>query len=661
MRLPEFVAISAPLIVSWTLQLGSVYALLLALPRLMEPSEYAAATAALSVYLVITAPCVALQASDSAFPLVAFGTLLRWVVVAGLATLVAVPGIGAVFHLPVAPLTLLVVALPASVLASARMQELRRSGARSVPIGQAAGAAVRVAASITLVLAGWGLAGILAGVAFADVLTLALVSLGSRQRSGDRARRPSPSVGSPLGPTIFAVTSVVLLIQLDLLMAVHRLPGREAGAYAAAGMLTRALVLTPAIGAAAVMRGRSAIGGADPFQWLHRSLAATIAALVALWLALAFFGDPVAAVILGPKLEGASSLIPVLAAVAGSLAVIWQLSYFHLVAASRSHLLLLGIASVEVAALAVVTASPDVIAWTALVGAAAGAFLQYVGARAISRWSPPLSELRPHEEIASATRLPGEEVELSMILPCYNAGPGLRVFLERLTAELERGGSYEIIVVSDGSTDGTVEIAQRFPSPCVRVIHYPDRAGKGHALRVGLNAARGAFVGFIDADGDIDPRAIGPFLSLMNLYEPDVVLGSKRHPMSQVSYPALRRVMSWTYHKLARVLFRINVRDTQTGLKLVRRDVLARVLPRMFEKRYAFDLELLVVARMLGFTNVFEAPVRIDYRFSSNVNPDAVVGILRDTAAIFYRRYILDTYRHAGDRLLIVRPSLQDD
>ena len=70
----------------------------------------------------------------------------------------------------------------------------------------------------------------------------------------------------------------------------------------------------------------------------------------------------------------------------------------------------------------------------------------------------------------------------------------------------------------------------------------------------------------------------------------------------------------------------MNVRDTQTGLKLIRRDVLAAVLPRMLEKRYAFDLEFLVVARSLGFARVFEAPVRIDYRFASHVNPGPRCG-----------------------------------
>jgi glycosyltransferase involved in cell wall biosynthesis len=158
-------------------------------------------------------------------------------------------------------------------------------------------------------------------------------------------------------------------------------------------------------------------------------------------------------------------------------------------------------------------------------------------------------------------------------------------------------------------------------------------------------------VAFCDADGDIEPDAIEPFLAVMKLYEPDIVLGSKRHPLSEVHYPPLRRLLSWSYHKLARLLFRVNVRDTQTGFKLIRRDALAAVLPRMLEKRYAFDLEFLVVARSLGFTRVFEAPVRIQYRFASQVDLRSVIRIGLDTLAIFYRHYVLNTYRRAGERL----------
>jgi glycosyltransferase involved in cell wall biosynthesis len=169
--------------------------------------------------------------------------------------------------------------------------------------------------------------------------------------------------------------------------------------------------------------------------------------------------------------------------------------------------------------------------------------------------------------------------------------------------------------------------------------------GKGQALRFGLSRARGRFVAFIDGDGDVDPRAIRPALALTQLYEPEIVLGSKRHPLSEVRYPPLRRLMSWTYHKLCRLLFRVKVRDTQAGFKLIRRDVLSTVLPRMLEKRYAFDLEFLVVARSLGYKRVFEVPIRIDYQFESQVAPITALRIFIDTLAIFYRRYLLGTYR----------------
>ena len=146
------------------------------------------------------------------------------------------------------------------------------------------------------------------------------------------------------------------------------------------------------------------------------------------------------------------------------------------------------------------------------------------------------------------------------------------------------------------------------------VVDLRDELGRERVAREEVALGQPAPI-VLDSDGDIDPEAIGPFLALMKLYRLDIVLGSKRHPMSEVNYPAVRRVMSWVYHKVARVLFLIDVRDTQTGFKVIRRDVLRAVLPRMLEKRYAFDLELLVIARLLGYRKVFEAPQSVDDAF----------------------------------------------
>src|SRR5262249_39135776 len=140
-------------------------------------------------------------------------------------------------------------------------------------------------------------------------------------------------------------------------------------------------------------------------------------------------------------------------------------------------------------------------------------------------------------------------------------------------------------------------------------------------------------------------------------------IGSKRHPDSIVHYPRARRVASWCYQQLNRVLFRLDVRDTQAGIKVFRADVADRVFPLLLVKQFAMDLEFLAVARTLGFTRVREMPLRLDYRFTgSGVRSRAVVRALIDTAAIFYRLRILRTYDkkrrliRKGDRALAVAP-----
>src|SRR6202022_4229891 len=117
----------------------------------------------------------------------------------------------------------------------------------------------------------------------------------------------------------------------------------------------------------------------------------------------------------------------------------------------------------------------------------------------------------------------------------------------------------------------------------------------------------GDLVTFIDADMELDPRYIKGFIAVMETFDCDAVVGSKRHPMSNVQYPLARRFQSLLYQLLIGVLFNLRVRDTQTGLKLFRRQVLQDVVPLLAIKRFAFDLELLVIARQLGYRKVMEA------------------------------------------------------
>ena len=249
------------------------------------------------------------------------------------------------------------------------------------------------------------------------------------------------------------------------------------------------------------------------------------------------------------------------------------------------------------------------------------------------------------EPVVKAKPESDAQIQLSVVVPAYREGRRIFSNLTRLVGELDKlNVPYEVVVVSDGNTDTTVSEASRVESRAVRVFHYPMNIGKGFALSCGVDQSVGDLVTFIDADMELDPANIAVFMDIMQSRGCDAVIGSKRHPQSQVAYPRLRRFQSAVYQLVVRVLFNLNVRDTQTGLKLFRSGVLKDAMPLLAIKRFAFDLELLVVANHLGYRNVCEAPIRLDYQFESTVNLGSAWRVLWDTAAIFYRLHILRYY-----------------
>lgn len=260
-------------------------------------------------------------------------------------------------------------------------------------------------------------------------------------------------------------------------------------------------------------------------------------------------------------------------------------------------------------------------------------------------------ESRPQLEAqALAGNAADGEPRISVIVPAYGEGPGIVSNLVRLTQALEQtGSSWEVIVVVDGDPK-TWAAARASGSPHVRILGYAHNRGKGFALRYGISQARGKLVTFIDSDMEIAPEEIGRMADVLDLYQADVVVGSKRHPLSEVHYPRSRRVQSLAYQLLVRLLFKVRVRDTQTGLKMFRREVAERVVDAALVKRFAFDLELLVLANHFGYRRIIESPVKIDYHFRSTTNPQAVFAVLWDTAAIYYRLHLLKWYDRAEPR-----------
>ncbi len=252
------------------------------------------------------------------------------------------------------------------------------------------------------------------------------------------------------------------------------------------------------------------------------------------------------------------------------------------------------------------------------------------------------------------TVLPDPTLDVSIVVPYYNPGSRLRSTVEHMVRVLDASGmTFEIITVSDGSTDGSPFTLEGFPESVVRRVSFDTNMGKGRALRAGLGMGRGRYLGFIDADGDISPEFLAPFVSVMRSNEPDIIIGSKRHPESSVHYPPLRRLYSWGYQRLIQLLFRLHVKDTQVGIKMVDRKVVADVLPMLRESRFALDLELLVLARRLGYTRIVEAPVRIEERFGSTISLKAVWLLLIDTLGLFVRFSI----RHEYDAAIAARTA----
>ncbi len=206
------------------------------------------------------------------------------------------------------------------------------------------------------------------------------------------------------------------------------------------------------------------------------------------------------------------------------------------------------------------------------------------------------------------------EGRLSIVVPVFNEAPHLEANLRLLVSEVEPYvGNFEVIVVSDGSTDQTNEIlATRFANR-FKVVVLERNQGKGAAVRRGFELCTGEWILFIDGGMELHPKEIRIFLGLRALYDADIVVGSKRHPQSQIAYPWYRRFLSGSYQLIIRWIFDLDITDTQVGIKLFSSDVIRSIKDKLSIDRYGFDLEMLVLAKRHGFTKMLEAPIRLDY------------------------------------------------
>lgn len=513
-----------------------------------------------------------------------------------------------------------------------------------VSLAMVAGSAVRLGLGAYLSETR-GLEGALAAILLGDLVTVAIMLPALRKfvagPSGVAPLRVHWKEGTS---ALIAFSGFWAMTGVDTLLARHFLERGQSGFYAAAATAARSALFMPSA-VASIALPRFAVGAGrsqTARSALMRSLVVVALMGIGAVAVLGLFSDLVVKILFGARyVEATEALLP-LAIAASALGFVSVLMHFHIAANARMAAAFPWI-GVAIASVGILFFHDSMLEIAISVLVSSLFVLVLMGYVAFGRQARE----RHHAEWVGAQHWDDSKVDLdiTMVVPYFNPGPDLITTIKRLDEALTNARvSYEIIAVSDGSTDGSAELLDAENIPSLRAVTLPHNMGKGHALRNGMAMGRGRYIGFIDADGDVDPRILAPYMSLVQLYQPDVVLGSKRHPMSEVHYPPLRHVYSWGYQMLTYLLFRTKVRDTQTGLKLVRREVLALALPLMEEKRFAFDLELLVVAKHLGFSRFFEAPIKIDFQFRSTVSAGSVRGMLLDTFAIFYRLHLLRSY-----------------
>ncbi|MCH7868413.1 MAG: glycosyltransferase [Myxococcales bacterium] len=239
---------------------------------------------------------------------------------------------------------------------------------------------------------------------------------------------------------------------------------------------------------------------------------------------------------------------------------------------------------------------------------------------------------------AATAHQPESGCRTTVVLPCLNGSAyldsSLRTLFDFLDREIPEAAPYEVILVDDGSDDGTSEIAARFDGR-VKVLTHALNCGKGAAVRTGIQAARGEFIFFIDADIPYALSAMSIMLDALDRKEFDLCLGTRSLAEAQsILRPSfIRRVASAIFSEFVSRIVVTGIRDTQCGFKGFRADAAHYLFSQSRIDGFAFDVELVYLAFKNNF-DMKKVPVKLVRDENSNVSlmrdaPLMLLSVLR--------------------------------
>jgi glycosyltransferase involved in cell wall biosynthesis len=233
----------------------------------------------------------------------------------------------------------------------------------------------------------------------------------------------------------------------------------------------------------------------------------------------------------------------------------------------------------------------------------------------------------------------------SIVIPAYNESQRLALSLDKILRHIaEQRWQAEIIVVNDGSTDDTAEIAAKYirQNPTIRLLNNPGNRGKGYSVRNGMIEARGDILLLTDAD------LSAPIAEAQKLFAAigkgaDVAIGSRwlDRETQTVRQPFYRQVTGRIFNLLLHTILSLPQKDTQCGFKAFSRQAARAIFPSQRIERWGFDAEILFLARRLNF-QVAEVPVQWGHDDRSKIHP------LRDGFSIVWDMIRVRYYSFSG-------------